>query len=138
MQPYTRTLNLLIPAIVACALALMVGASDEVKSEIELQAEPIGIDYTGLEAAVLEGNPEALRVFLALLFDGGGGEIFQDEWRPRTLRLVSDEDLHNGLSIFSPEHRKQIVASMISGLTGTELEALKHRFPKSFAMTSGR
>ena len=98
-----------------------------------MQAEPIGIDYKRLSAAARKGNPEAVRVILALRFDGGGGEMFQDDWRPRILRSLSDDLLSAALSDLSPSYRREIVASMTANIRGPELEALKRRFTKSFA-----
>jgi hypothetical protein len=123
----------MILALSVCAFALTASAADKVKSEVELQAEPIGINYERLSAAAREGNPEAVRVILALRFDGGGGEMFQADWRPRILRALSDDILADALSDLSRSLRREIVASMITGISGTELEPLKRRFTKSFA-----
>ena len=121
-----------------CALAFTVSAADKVKSEVELQAEPIGISYKQLSAAARKGNPEAVRVILALRFDGGGGEMFQQDWRPRILRTLSDDILSAALSELSPAYRGEIVATMIAGISGTELQSLKRRFTKSFATPNSK
>ena len=112
-------------------LTLRLSVADKPKSEIELQAERIGINYDRLEAAARRGRPEAVRVVLALRFDGGGGEMFQEHRRPQLLRGLPDDVLADALAELSPPLRREIIASMTAGITGAELDALQRRFPKS-------
>jgi DNA-binding NarL/FixJ family response regulator len=119
----------------AFGISVLAFAGERTKSEVELQAEPIGISYKRLAAAAQRGQPEAVRVILALDFDGGGGEYFQDYWRPDILRHLPDATLVDALSYFSTRRQQEIIRAMTRGLSDTELQQFRHNFPKTTSLT---
>jgi hypothetical protein len=120
------------------ASSLPVTAAEKIKSEIELQAEPSGINYDRLEKAARKGHPDAVRVLLALHFDGGGGEMFLEHRRPDVLRGLKDGVLSEALAELSPAARREIVESMTDGLDAAELKALQRRLPKSLGRPAAK
>jgi hypothetical protein len=109
-------------------------AEEVVKSEIEMQTEHIGINIEKLTQAALKGEGAALDIYLALYLDGGGGEIFHEYDRPKILRKIPDVRLAEALGTFSRNTIKNLERELIHGLSPEELEALKHRMPKTFAL----
>ncbi len=109
-------------------------AEEVVKSEIEMQTEHIGINIEKLTQAVLKGEEAALEIYLALSLDGGGGEIFHEDDRPKILRKIPDVRLAEALGVFSLNTIKKLERELVHGLSPEELDALKHHMPKTFAI----
>jgi len=120
--------------ILSILFALPCSGEDTHKSEIEMQAERIGINIETLTKAVERGVPGALDVYISLVIDGGGGEIFQEHDRPRILRSQPDDRLAETLAEFSPAKIARIEREFTFDLTTVELEDLHKRFPLTFAL----
>ncbi|MEI7912924.1 MAG: hypothetical protein WCK77_25155 [Verrucomicrobiota bacterium] len=109
-------------------------AEEVVKSEIEMHTEHIGINIEKLTQAALKGEGAALEIYLALNLDGGGGEIFHEYDRPMILRKIPDVRLAEALGVFSLNTIIKLERELVHGLSPEELDALKHRMPKTFAI----
>jgi hypothetical protein len=83
----------------------------EVKGEVDMAANALGINYGHLERMALGGNHDALAVIVALTFDGGAGEIMADLKTTILVRSPVNEVVEV-LKIYSPEFRAKLLEQM--------------------------
>jgi len=86
-------------------------APPENKTEIDMAAEAIGINYSHLERMALRGNHDALAVIVSLTFDGGAADTMVDVKTHILARCPADE-VAAVLEIYSSDFRAKLVEKM--------------------------
>ncbi len=96
-------------------------------------SKEIGIDFNRLEQKAIGGSLDAIRVIIALNFDGGASDVMS-AIRPKILAECPTEEVARALENYSPEFRAKIITEIREELqfpNGDE-EAVKAAFDQAF------
>lgn len=105
----------------------------EVKSEVDMAASAIGINYAHLERMALGGDHDALAVIVALTFDGGAGEMMT-EWKTTILVRSPVDEVVEVLKIYSPEFLTKLIEQMKKGflILNGDKKSVRDEFDRRF------